>query len=145
MPCATLCIDCRSVSGMNGVTMAARSGDLEVLHEYRAAGGEAMLTLGSPDEQGFSAMKFAVQNGRADILRFLLFEVGFGTVDAKEIKSMVTEKMKEGKIPEDLAKVVDEVSKAKGEALGRERMAYFQAQESELRAKKASKTAKSEL
>eukprot|EP00931_Biecheleriopsis_adriatica_P109340 TRINITY_DN8359_c0_g1_i1.p1 TRINITY_DN8359_c0_g1~~TRINITY_DN8359_c0_g1_i1.p1 ORF type:complete len:199 (-),score=27.88 TRINITY_DN8359_c0_g1_i1:185-781(-) len=54
----------QSQSGMNAVTLAGRNMHLQVLREFRAAGGDAVLALGSADGGGWSALKFAVRGGQ---------------------------------------------------------------------------------
>jgi len=129
-----------STTGKTATSLAGMKFDLKVLREFRAAGGDAVLALGTPDENGVNPMKSAVRADKLDIVRFLLFEVGWGSLPKDEIKRLVRDlkdKAEIGNVPEGLAKAAEELSKASAELLSPERKAYFQAQEKELREKTA--------
>jgi len=96
-----------SASSMNAATMAARQGKTEVLRVMKEFGGEALKTLTQrdttqredtqPPGKGYTPLEYGIVNGRIETMRFLIFEVGWGKVDTKEVIALADIAVKEGK------------------------------------------------
>merc|ERR1719272_2475892 len=81
--------------GMNAATLAARPGNLGVLRALFDHGGAATQTLteydktdNKDDTKGGAPFHYAVRNAHVELVRFIVFEVGWGAVKKSEVMNI---------------------------------------------------------
>merc|ERR1712232_1439825 len=129
---------------MTACTMAARAGHVKVLEVFREMGGLAVLALGDLDAKNWGILHYGIANGYIEVVRFVLFEVGFGQAEEKDMVTFLEEHMKDGKWDDSFRNEFKQLTKFKGKDYRLQRSAYFREQEKTRRGPEAKSKAKAE-